>query len=471
LRGRPGNLALFLVPAIGGPERKVADLPVGTLASQLSWTPDSKWLAVPLRESPQGPHGIWLISVDTGERRRLTRPPGYGGDSFPSISPDGRILAFSREVKVYLWALCLLRLSRDLQPEGEPWELAKTRHMMPWGMAWTGDGREIVYSAGAYASSGLFRVPVSGRGAPVRLPYAAPGAQTPAIASTRSRLAYGCRRWNVNLWRLDTRTGQRQALVSSNWLQELPQYSPDGRKIAFQSDRSGEMAIWACDADGSNCVQLISFGDAGAGCPRWSPDSRWIAFDGRVEGQSEIYVIQADGGAPRRMTADPADDAMPSWSRDGRWIYFVSDRSGRLETWKMPAAGGPPVQVTHGGGGAAFESADGRYVYYAKGGSLDSTAWNQPVSLFRVPVEGGEEVQILPPMNSSAGFAVTAKAVYFTRLDSIQRLEFSSGKVSTVAKLEKENYAGICVSSDDAYVVWPQRDRLSSDLMLVEGFR
>jgi len=242
-----------------------------------------------------------------------------------------------------------------------------------------------------------------------------------------------------------------------------PQYSPDGRRIAFQSNRSGGTEVWTCDADGSNCLQLTSFGGPILGTPRWSPDSQSIAFDCRVAGQPAVYVVASEGGTPRLL----ADDGyVPSWSRDGRWIYFASGRSGRLEVWKMPAAGGPAAQVTRNGGMAAFESADGKYLYYDKnpGSGADS--------LYRMPVEGGQEGEAVPRLHSWSGFGVTAKGVYFMP-DSrtIRFLDPGSGRVSTLAMLEKNETGGLCVSPDDRFVVWPQQDRWSSELMLVDNFR
>ncbi len=77
---------------------------------------------------------------------------------------------------------------------------------------------------------------------------------------------------------------------------------------------------------------------------------------------------------------------MPSWSSDGRWIYFSSNRTGTWEIWKVAPQGGPAAQVTNNGGFEAWESSDGKFLYYTK---VLGTA-----PLWRMPVEGGEETRI-----------------------------------------------------------------------------
>ena len=143
-------------------------------------------------------------------------------------------------------------------------------------------------------------------------------------------------------------------------------------EIAFESTRSGTYEIWACQSDGSRLMQLTNFSPSEAGTPRWSPDGQQIIFDGFPDGKADIYVVDSQGGAPRKLTKEPSNENVPSWSRDGRWIYFASDRTGGWEVWKMPSTGGRALQVTHHGGFAAFESPDGKFLYYAKG----ETSWN-----------------------------------------------------------------------------------------------
>jgi Tol biopolymer transport system component len=96
-------------------------------------------------------------------------------------------------------------------------------------------------------------------------------------------------------------------LVTSSRRQLAPGISPDGRRIAFDSDRTGRNELWVCDADGSNALQLSFFGIQETETPRWSPDGKLIAFDSRTGGsgnESNIYVVDPNGGAPRKLNID-----------------------------------------------------------------------------------------------------------------------------------------------------------------------
>jgi Tol biopolymer transport system component/DNA-binding winged helix-turn-helix (wHTH) protein len=470
LRSDGKVITVMLISAIGGgTPRELAKVDAPFFAG-MSWTPDGRWLILSARESEDEPYGIWRVSTETGERRRLLPPPEVGprivgfvnGDTESSLSPDGRVLVFGRSLGVANTKLYAVRLTPDLRPEGPPQKLADQKYLQLLGIAWVGE-REIVSSY--EAPGGLFRMPVSGGASPRRLSWAV-GGTSPTVARSQHRLVYSQGRSNLNLWRLDLRTGEYRMIIGSSYHQGRPQYSPDGSRIAFESDRSGEYGLWVCEADGENCQQLTSLRGSAGGTPRWSPDGRWLAFDSRGEGNAQIYAIPANGGPPRRVTSGAAENMIPSWSRDGHWIYFSSDRSGQYRVWKTPAGGGEAVQVTRtGGGGAAFESADGKYLYYGseRGGTN---------AIFRVLVGGGEEKQVAPGLANWAGFGVTGKGVYFlSDAKTLQLLDEKTGLIRTVARLEGHTAdLGITVSVDDAYLVFAQLDSIRADLMLVEGF-
>jgi Tol biopolymer transport system component len=478
LRALPGNSAgVFLVPTIGGPERKLAEtyLPSFVPEPFLGWSPDGKWLAITHRSSAEEPFGLFLLSIETGEKRRLTSPLGKKpGDSAPAFSPNGRSLAFARTASPWVSDLYLLTFGGELTPRGEPRRLTFHRR---WATspAWTPDGREIVFSSGGARGTGvgLWRTPASGSRNPRPLLFAGEQGDQPAISRQGNRLAYTRHLLDNNIWRLELhgpngKAGSPIPVIASTRTDENPQYSPDGKRIAFISTRSGSHEVWVSASDGSDAVQLTSMRAPITGSPRWCPDGERIAFDSNAEGRFAVYVISASGGRPRRMTNSSADDALPSYSRNGRWIYFASNRTGAWQIWKLPVEGGEAMQATRQGGRVPFESPSGQSVYYAK------DVWD--TSLWKVPVGGDSERQVLESVRW-LGFAPVEKGIYFIPKQhpdgssSIQFLDLAAGTISTIARIEKPLAEGLSVSPDERHILYTQRDEAGSDLMLIENFR
>ena len=226
--------------------------------------------------------------------------------------------------------------------------------------------------------------------------------------------------------------------------------------------------MWVCDSDGSNPVQL-TFLDSFTGLGRWSPDGREIAFDSNAENNDDIYVVSVEGGLPRRVTTDASDDVAPKWSQDGRWIYFGSNRSGRYELWKMPPQGGKALQVTKQGGFVGFESPDGRYLYYTK-------AMNS-LGIWKMPVEGGKETAVLQGFRLyHADWAVVDDGIYIINqlAGVIEFFSFATNRVTEITGPQKKaslGRGGLAVAPDARWVLYPQDDQTTSDIMLVENFR
>jgi Tol biopolymer transport system component len=466
-----GRAALATVPPLGGTPRKLAecyrpDLPF--MNPSPAWSPDGKWLVIADKGSPQDPFELTLVSVDTGEKHRLTSSPAKTiGDSDAAFSPDGRWLAFVRTASFLSSDLYLLGLSADMKPKGDPRRVTFDSRVMAHP-SWTRNGREVVFSSGSPGASSLWRIALSGRGPPRRLAYAGDEPTCPSIAPQAYRLAYSHSIFDPNIWRLpldgpDGKAGSAESVLSSTRIDSHPVYSPDGKRIAFGSCRSGNNQIWVCDRDGSHAVQLTSFDGPIAALPRWSPDGERLVFDSNAAGQYDVYVVNVNGGQPQRLTDHPADDQAPNWSNDGRWIYFASHRSGEPQIWKMPATGGPPAQVTKGGGHFPSESPDGKFLYYAKKGGLS-----------RSPVAGGEESQVLDSLHAQS-FAVTGQGIYFIKgpaaSASIYFLRFSTGEVKMVYSIPKPVFFGLSASPDGRSILYTQIDQQGSDLMLVENFR
>ena len=128
--------------------------------------------------------------------------------------------------------------------------------------------------------------------------------------------------------------GAIRRLTDHRDLDFSPTWSPDGRHIAFSSDRDGNADIYVMGSDGSNPRRLTNH-SAADGVPSWSPDGRHIAFSSDRDGNADIYVMGSDGSNPRRLTNHSAADGVPSWSPDGRHIAFSSDRDGNADIYVM----------------------------------------------------------------------------------------------------------------------------------------
>jgi eukaryotic-like serine/threonine-protein kinase len=493
LRGRtPGKCELRLIAPLGGPERPVGAIQVRNsyvAPPYLSWFPDSRAIAVVDSVGPDKPEALFVISLATGEKHQLTEPPPHQrGDTNPAVSPDGRSIVFARAASLHL-----LSLRPDGGALGNPHQLTDPV-MQAEDPAWASNGKDIVFAA----QRTLWRVDMAGRHQPEPLPFIAQDASMPVLSRAQStqprRLVYVRNSSDPNIWRIDTPgpgiatsppTSPVRAIAST--LNDInPQVSPDGQRVAFQSNRSGSMEIWVADLNGANAVPLTSIGAApvGTGTPRWSPDGQTIAFDSNHENQFDVYTVPASGGKIQRITSHEAADSVPSFSRDGKWLYFNSNRTGSFEIWKAPIAGGNARQVTPNGGYVAFESWNGADLYYTQTATGSSSLW-------RIPTTGGQPVELLKDVTERA-FSVVRDGIYYIEQQPretaantaaplsqsptqagarLRFFSFASQRATTITDLDGTISLGLSVTPDGRTILFSVIESSANDLMLVENFR
>ncbi len=461
------DCGIYTVTQHGQAERKLTGCHEESDLS-LSWSPDGKWLAYTDKPSLYAPESVFLLSLETGEKRQLTSPPAdwLFGDSEIAFAPDGKTLAFVRYSALGVADVYLTPIAG-----GEPKRLTFD-NLKVHGLAWAPDGRNIVYSSNRGGSFGLWRVSASG-GEPERVATDGRSAEQPAISSSGKLLVY--EQWvdQTNIWKITMAPGKEPALApvttSTRW-DEYPQYSPDGARIAFISDRSGSAEIWVCRSDGTEATRLTSFNGPYTRAPRWSPDGRWIAFDTSAEGNFDIYLVGPVGGTPRRLTTDASEERLAGWSRDGRWIYFASDRGGSWQIWKMdPADAGAAIQVTRNGGFAAAESPDGQWLYFTHRGRG---------GLWRTPAAGGDEEVILDRLQPLdwLNWAPARGGVYFidrTEPDKTQlaRLDLETRRIRALVTIPKFLYkSGLSLAPDGRTLLYTKIEKSEADLILVDNF-
>jgi len=169
----------------------------------------------------------------------------------------------------------------------------------------------------------------------------------PAWSPDGSKLAFSSNRsGNYDIWAMNSDGSGPHNITNDPAYDDKPVWSPDGTSIAFVSDRSGNKDIWVVNSDGSGTpLQLTNLTIADTD-PTWSPDGTKIAFASNRSGNFDIWAMNGDGtGSLIKLTSSEADDREPNWSQFG--LAFTSDRSGDKEIWLIADTNDPePVRLT-----------------------------------------------------------------------------------------------------------------------------
>ena len=467
---------VFTLSQLGGAERHLS-----ASGTHVAWAADSNSVLIRDREGDAGPFGIYQVFLDTLERRRLTQAPLGAGDWRFEVSPDGKTLAFIRYEREGIADLYIVPMLG-----GEPRRLSNWNAALT-GLSWTPDGREIVYSVNGPTASRLWRIhwndATPNRGAPIiDIPASAdnPSISRP-LPGKPARLAFQSITRDVDLHLMDLEAGlvndsiESQPFSSSTRIESSAQFSPDGTRIAFASQRSGVSEVWLAERDGGDLQQITSLGAAELVVGGWSPDGARIVFDATVAGNSDVYVVGSDGGRVHRLTSEPSIDGLASWSSDD-WIYFSSTRAGAIpDVWRIAPAGGAAERMTRNGGFGPQTSSDGLFLFY-----LDRypqrSAINTTARLMRLPLAGGREELLLERVRPFA-WSVTGTGIVFVTserdFDALDVYRFSDQRVDRLGRLGFRIpgiFNHMAVSRDGRWALATQLVRFESDLMRLDNF-
>ena len=467
---------LKLIPPTGGAIRTLTSLTCRAGAfdySSLSWSPDSRVIAYPDRPDVDGAWGLSAVDVTTHETWRLTDPPlGIFGDDAPAFSRNGDRLAFLRRNSAFNASeIRTIELRPDMRPTAASSAVPLSGPYPFRGVnsvVWSKDDSTLLFLQGG----AVWRA-ASGGGAATQTLAVGGWLRSASLDPSNGHLAFAQQRPDTDIWRLDRESGETRQLIASTHLDWFQSISPDGRRIAWTSFRSGFSEVWVSDADGSNRQQL-TFLESQSGAPTWSPDGDWIVFDTRVNGNGDLYFVDSHGGPARPLLAGPEDDLQPFWSAGDSMLYFTSLRGGDMGTWRKaidsleadgPRVGSGKIEpiVRASGGSWARVSPDGRFLYH-RGGFNDLEDRRR---LYRKQLPDGDDV---PIAESSRGFDAAGDAVYFATSEppAIWRLEPESGKSQLLIRPEKET-GQVAVSPDEHTILFTQAEPRQADLLLVEG--
>jgi serine/threonine-protein kinase len=334
-----------------------------------------------------GARRIWIADSTGRNPRQITADSSEAVvHTGPRWSPDGSRVTFRRIDKIKsdiatvdLSSQTISRVTNDLIPDMDP--------------VWAPDARHLYFASSRGGGMNLWRIGIGNGGAPAgppeQLTTGAGDDIQPTVAPNGSRLAFAVRGINSDLWRLPVApptglaTGLPEPVVRSTRVESRGAWSPNGRSIAFNSDRLGEMNIWLRAVTDSTERQLTQ-GPGGDYQPTWAPDGKSIVFFSARAGNADIWSGQVGDGRLTQLTNDPATDINPFYSPDGKQIAFLSDRGGRSELWVMNADGSAQRRLSSAVVGGHFLrwSRDSKEIVFP-------TESGNQIQIFRIRVENG----------------------------------------------------------------------------------
>jgi serine/threonine protein kinase len=465
-RGRKPEI--WTTTTLKGPEKLIYRYEVaGGVAEGLSYSPDGKYLAY------SEPRGIYLFSTVTGERRQFTKPEPIEGepttDLWPTFSPNGAKIAFVRRVgRHHKGIACVQAIERD-----EPIEVAHSERI--YQVAWAVEGDSIISVEGTTPTN-TYLVRTYLDGSPGgRLSF---GGRARGISISGERLAFTMWLTDLNIWRTWGPKAENEAkaeeIIASTRGDSNPQFSPDGKRIAFESDRTaGTSQIYVSDVHGRDTVPLTAM--EGVGRPKWSPGADQILFAGRSEkarvstsgfNEARLWLIDAEGGVPKKLNLELSSLGDFGWSADGESIYFTNLSEGVYQIWKTSLESGETIKLTHSDGGKRYPTEWNGRLYFGRGQQICS-----------MPADGGDEKEEFEGIPSD--FCLWDGHIVWRSKDGEGGDVLKLFNLETGARFQRPismpgyRNAGtpFSVSPDGRWIVYTHRNQMGSDLMLVENFR
>lgn len=459
-REKGSNLpVLFRVPVLGGASRRVLD----GVNSTPSFSPDGKRFAFERNDPKGGVNYLVIANRDgSGEQvvstHRFPEPFSEG----PAWSPDGTLLAApvtSFASGVQGWIV------------GVPVDGGKERLLSPkqWfqvsEMAWLPDGSGLVFAASEnIMTSQLWEISYPSE-VVRRITNDVNQYDGMSITADGKILAVGMDESAFNIWTVavDGSGSPRQVTSGTKVNNSIADWSKDGA-LYFNSNSDGTGQIWTAGVDGSNPVRIT--GEALNADPHLTPDGKRIVFNSTRGGGVHIWSMDRDGGNPVQITHG-AFEVSPRVSSDGQWIVFMGGTGQNI--FKVPVEGGEPVQLTTTVSSDPAISPDGKQIAYR---TFDPKAGKQQT--FILPIDGGDPTRTLDIPSGILRWTPDGRGIaYVDEQDGVDNIWVQPLTGGTPRQLTHftADHIGPFLFSPDGKRIAVSRGNTTSDVVLLKNFR
>jgi Tol biopolymer transport system component/serine/threonine protein kinase len=447
---------IYEIPADGGSARVLVEPDSGaSFVGFPAWSPDGSEIAY-VQDS-----AVFIRAMAGGSARRLARAPLTSHSL--RWSPNGEFIAVvsgNREFALgtYPWvsianlgnagpSALLVMPVRGGEPSRVTIGGARALNTSP---LWMPDSRSLLYISNQDGARDVYRVPLDRHGRRVGEPQRMTtglGAHTISLSADGRLFAYSIFRLVANIWSATApadgqSSGEARPVTRGAQSVEGLALSPDGKWLAFDSDRTGSHDIYRVPVDGGEAKQLTT-DPRDEFMPQWSRDGREIAFHAFTpQAARQLEIVSSDGGTAVAVTPQPRNQRQPDWSPDGRALVFDAGVSvdGDLYIVERTPTGawGAARRLTTEGGGSGRWSPDGRELLYVRGDGLWITTPAGGAGRRLLPVDGSSTYRL-----GTAVWSRDGRAILFKRADAEGRTSFWSvpargGTPRLVAQLGRE---------------------------------
>src|ERR1041385_9231311 len=301
------------------------------------WSPDGSKLSL---EAVGGNAGIWVADSTGGNAKQLTTE---GLESDARWSPDGTELAYvSRRTGTGdIWVVPAAggtprQLTRDIREDNSP--------------RWSPDGKWIGFLSQRCRQTDVWVVPAAG-GQEIRVTDDAAEEGNLQWVGKSMTLAYHTGITGQGLWVTTISEGNERRLTPDTIRVGQIFPSPDGKEVVYEVLRGGGVSDLQVMPMAGGAPRTLVAGSSINTAGNWSPDGKSIAYLSNRAGNFDVWIVAASGGEPRQLTNWPTNEVNGQWAPDGSALYFTSnhDAAPFSDVWKVAAAGGEPTRVTKAG--------------------------------------------------------------------------------------------------------------------------